>query len=83
VNVTVAPNDIPMVVNDHANVSYIGTTNLFCGELHPFIEEVRDAGTAIEDASGLPPRKYSSAGSPCYTVPLYVGYEPGATPPEP
>lgn len=81
VNVTANPNGIPMVVNDHANVSYIGTTNLFCNELTSFVAEIRDAGTATEQASSLPPRNFSSGGSPCYTVPLYVGYDPTAVPP--
>jgi hypothetical protein len=76
VNVTVPPGDIPMIVNNGAKVSFLGFTNLFCSELQTAIEEFRDGGAAAEAASSLPARGFDG----CFTVPLYVGYDPSSTP---
>ena len=76
INVTEAPGNVPLIVNDGANVSYVGFTNLFCSELQTVIEEIRDGGTNLELPAALSPRGYDS----CYTVPLYVGYDPAVVP---
>jgi Pectate lyase superfamily protein len=79
VNMTEAPGPTPMIVNDHASLSYIGFTNLGSAIHGPFqviLSETQEAGTASLDydagfGRALPARGGVYAAD--FVVPLYVG----------
>ncbi|MCC5844546.1 MAG: hypothetical protein JJU05_09865 [Verrucomicrobia bacterium] len=66
----------PVVLNDHSNVSYIGTNYMQNG-YQQGIWEVRD-GTTHKFLNPGFPRRVIGTGTGNYFVPLYVGYDPAA-----
>jgi hypothetical protein len=80
VNMTEAPGNTPMLLNNRSTMSYLGFTNLGSAIHGPFqniITEVNDAGSATLTYAdgfdaGLPKRGGSYAAD--FVVPLYVGH---------